>query len=60
MKGIFKNWKTTAVGLATIIIGLLTSKGHLDTQTGTAIVSGIGLILAKDNNVTGDGSSNVQ
>ena len=56
MKGIFKNWKTTLIGVATIVIGLLTSKGQLDAQTGTAITAGIGLILAKDNNVTGTGN----
>ena len=44
----FKNWKTTAAGLLTIVVSLIVSKGHLDAATGTAITSGIGLILASD------------
>jgi hypothetical protein len=43
-----KNWKTTAVGLITIVISLVVGKGHIDATTGTAITSGIGLILAGD------------
>jgi hypothetical protein len=53
MKNIKKNWKTTILGLVTIIIGLITGKGHLDAQTGGAIVAGVGLILAKDADQTG-------
>lgn len=53
MKNIKKNWKTTILGLVTIIVGLFTSKGKLDAASGTAILSGVGLILAKDNDKTG-------
>ena len=48
MKHIFKNWKTTIAGLATIVVSLLASKGRIDAQTATAITSGIGLIVAAD------------
>jgi hypothetical protein len=53
MKNIKKNWKTTILGLVTIIVGLFTSKGKLDAASGTAILSGVGLILAKDSDKTG-------
>lgn len=53
MKNIKKNWKTTILGIITIAIGLITGKGHLDAQTGAAIVAGAGLILAKDADKTG-------
>jgi len=53
MKNVLKNWKTTLLGVATIVITLLTYKGKIDTTTGAAITSGLGLILAKDSNVTG-------
>jgi len=43
-----KNFKTTVAGLLTIIVSLIVSKGHIDGATGTAITSGIGLILASD------------
>lgn len=56
MKGIFKNWKTTVLGLVTIVISLLSSKGHIDTATAAAITSGAGLILSKDHDVTGTGN----
>lgn len=61
MKNIKKNWKTTVLGLVTIIVGLFTSKGKIDAASGTAILSGVGLILAKDNDKTGvakEGSEN--
>jgi len=49
MKRLFgKNFKTTIAGLLTIIVSLVVSKGHVDAATGTAITSGIGLILASD------------
>ena len=56
MKSILKNWKTTFAGVAVIVINLFVSKGKIDVATGTAIVSGIGLITAKDHNKTGDGN----
>ena len=49
-----KSWKTTLIGIAIIIAGIyvfIASKDY--TQSGIAIVAGIGLINAKDNNVTG-------
>lgn len=53
MKNVLRNWKTTLLGVATIVISLLTSKGKIDAATGTAILSGAGLILAKDSDKTG-------
>ncbi len=53
MKNIKKNWKTTILGIVTIVVGLFTSKGKLDAASGTAILSGVGLILAKDSDKTG-------
>jgi len=53
MKNVLRNWKTTLLGMATIVISLLTSKGKIDAATGTAILSGAGLILAKDSDKTG-------
>ena len=46
-----KNWKTTLFGITTILTGIATIiKG--DIQTGLAvIVSGAGLIFAKDHDV---------
>lgn len=49
-----KNWKTTLVGLVLIGAGIYVFIQTKDyTQSGLAIAAGIGLILAKDNNVTG-------
>lgn len=57
-----KNWKTTSTGLTMIIGGIVgmyfaSKSGNINegTVTGslTAILGGIGLIFAKDNNVTG-------
>lgn len=45
-----KNFKTTLAGLLTIAVSLVVSKGHIDATTGTAITSGLGLILASDSN----------
>lgn len=50
MKSIIKNWKTTAAGIAIIIIKLFTAKGKIDAETGAAIATGIGLIVASDHN----------
>lgn len=55
-----KNWKTSLAGGAAVA----TAVGHLLTQLGlgdfssivpdvTAIMAGLGLLFAKDNNVTG-------
>ncbi len=55
-----KNWKTTSAGIAMIVGGLVSlyfSKDVLNaemiTAHITAILGGIGLIFAKDQNVTG-------
>ena len=54
MKDLFKNWKTTFCGLAVIFTGV---KGLLTSQdfgsSINTIIAGIGLIFAKDFNVTG-------
>ena len=55
MKRIFKNWKTTLCGLATILTGvktlITTSSVNEAAQT---IILGVGLIFAKDSSVTGN------
>lgn len=55
-----KNWKTTVSGIIAIVIALagaaqaLISGGAVDwTAVISAIIAGVGLISAKDNNVTG-------
>jgi len=49
-----KNWKTTLVGITIIIAGIYVFVTTKDwTQAGIAVTAGIGLLLAKDNNVTG-------
>jgi len=47
----FKNWKTSLFGLGAVITGVATVfKG--DVATGiTAILSGLGLFAAKDNDI---------
>lgn len=50
-----KNWKTTLSGLGMIaygVIGVLLGKVGWDIA-GPSIIGGIGLILAKDSDVTG-------
>jgi hypothetical protein len=57
MKHIVSNWKTTLLGIASIAISIFVSKGKIDGQTGAGILTGVGLILAKDgsnNTPTGD------
>jgi hypothetical protein len=55
----FKNWKTTSAGLVMIIGGIASiyfSKpldANTITASATAILGGVGLLFAKDNNVTG-------
>jgi hypothetical protein len=59
---LFTNWKTTSSGLLLIAGGV--ARGYFAYRTGqideeavmtstTSIVSGVGLIMAKDSNVTG-------
>lgn len=57
---LIKNWKTTASGLASILIWILDEvlKLGLDAEQKTFITTtilGIGLFLSKDGNVSGDG-----
>lgn len=56
----FKNWKTTSAGIIMVLGGIttlvfanhpLTSEAIMGAAT--AILGGIGLMFAKDNNVTG-------
>jgi len=50
MKHIIINWKTTGAGITAIIGGILQIVGH-NTQAGiVSIISGVGLIFAKDGN----------
>lgn len=50
-----KNWKTSLSGIASIIGGISLFVNHPDQIEAafTAVALGIGLIFAKDNNVTG-------
>jgi hypothetical protein len=52
MKTILKNWKTTLAGLVVIAIKLFAAKGKIDAETGAAIATGIGLIIASDTTTT--------
>lgn len=49
------NWKTTITGILTILTAVWTMicNGAADTGSVSAIVAGLGLIFAKDSNVTG-------
>lgn len=50
-----KNWKTSLSGIASIIGGISLFVNHPDQIEAAfaAVALGIGLIFAKDNNVTG-------
>ena len=50
-----KSWKTTLLGLATVLFAVaqFVSSGNLTSEIVAQIVAGIGLILAKDHNVSG-------
>ena len=48
MKAIFKNWKTTLMGVATILGGVATFASGNHEGGITAIVAGIGLIVSHD------------
>ena len=53
MKKLFKNWKTTFFGLASIVSGVaLILKGQM-IEGVTAITTGLGLGVAKDYDKTG-------
>lgn len=57
MKNALKNWKTTLLGVLTIALSLLASHGKISANDAGAIAGGVGLILAKDSNVTGVGDN---
>ena len=51
-----RNWKTTLAGAAALlsVVAKIVVSGSIDWATdGPAILAGIGLIAAKDHNVTG-------
>lgn len=50
-----RNWKTTLAGIVAIIgaIAKMLNAGAVATEDIVAVVTGIGLIAAKDFNVTG-------
>lgn len=54
MKHIFRNWKTTFCGLATIFTGVknIILTGDIAGSINTIMI-GVGLIFAKDYNITG-------
>lgn len=55
MKHIAINWKTSAAGLATLFatVAHIISTKTVDATDFTGIMTGIGLVFAKDGNVTG-------
>lgn len=57
MNNASRNWKTTVTGILAILGGIWNFISTKDvTSSGTAIIGGIGLIAAKDGNVTGTGA----
>jgi hypothetical protein len=60
LKGLLqmKNWKTTLSGVAALLaLAAKIANGHFDPATDIAIATGaIGLVLAKDRDVTGVGA----
>lgn len=58
MKNLSINWKTTAAGVAVILLGTVAPVFGVhvpgfEMDPGLAVVTGLGLIFAKDGNVTG-------
>lgn len=56
MKSLLTNWKTTLAGVAAILTAAahIANSGHFDPSTdGTALMVGLGLIMAKDHNADG-------
>jgi hypothetical protein len=51
---ILRNWKTTITGVAAILSGvkIYISTGNINEAL-TAIIAGVGLLFAKDHDVTG-------
>ncbi len=61
MNALLTNWKTSAAGLIIVLLGALSTFVGIKIPGFTmdfsnALLVGIGLIMAKDNNVTGTGS----
>jgi hypothetical protein len=61
MKSLAKNWKTTSAGILSLVVCLLSLAGvslagvTVDPASAvTMIITGGGLIFAKDGNVTGE------
>lgn len=58
---IARNWKTSALGVASLIIGGLVQTGKMAPESGvtlTAAIAGVLGLAAKDSNVSGNASSN--
>lgn len=51
-----KNWKTTLAGISAIIAGVSLFFNHPDqiNEAIASVVVGLGLIFAKDSNISGD------
>jgi len=55
LKGILKSWKTTVIGIGTIFIGIKAIlTGQSNAEAISSIIAGIGLIFAKDGDVSGN------
>ena len=60
-KLIFKNWKTSVVGLASLVVGGLIHTGKVSPESGatvTALLAGMLGVASKDSNVSGNAGSN--
>ena len=60
MKQLLRNWKTSLAGLASVIVAGLVATHKITPEAATgllAVIGGLGLGVAKDHNVTGDGSA---
>lgn len=57
MKSFSANWKTSGAGILMIALGVLSATGKAPVGVGgdpmTLIMGGLGLLFAKDGNVTG-------
>lgn len=49
----FKSWKTLAMGIVTVASGIVLLFNGQNTEGLAAVTGGLGLIFAKDGNVTG-------
>ncbi len=69
-KTIVTSWKTTSAGVLSILTGLIRYYIHFKSgqpmteevliTTITGIITGVGLLVAKDSNVTGSPAQNVE